>query len=191
LEVTREKRAETSANVRRSLSNEAQKMTPLKREKWSAFVDKVIEECPSLSEQELKCVSGILANMEIAGSQYGLLHKLSDLNPDQIDDLHKILEEWTVDMAKIVLDEIQERMKLIEELRKKTPATGTLEVQELQPLFKRGLWIFGPEFETIHYTSNEGMTTVIQDLFGQKDLKGSQNRPDFAILPDGTAGLYS
>jgi len=61
----------------------------------------------------------------------------------------------------------------------------------LQPLFREGLWIFGPEFETIHYTSNQGMTAVIQDLFGRKDLYGSRNRPDFAILPDGSAGFYS
>jgi hypothetical protein len=94
-------------------------------------------------------------------------------------------------MAKIVLDEIQARMRLIEELRIKTAEDSTLEVQELQPLFRQGLWIFGPEFETIHYTSNQGMTAVIQDLFGRKDLTGSRNRPDFAVLPDGSVGLYS
>ena len=68
--------------------------------------------------------------------------------------------------------------------------TLTDEVQELQPLFRRGLWIFGPEYETIEYTANQGMTKVIQDLFGVKGLNGSLNRPDFAILPDGTVGLY-
>ena len=191
LEVTRDKRAETTANVRRSFSPQVREMTPLKREKWNAFVDKVAEECPSLTEQELKSVSGVLANMEVAGSGYGLLHKLHNLSPGQIDNLHDILEEWTVDMAKIVLDEIRGRMKLIEELRIKTALDSTLEVQELQPLFQQGLWIFGPEFETIHFTSNEGMTSVIQDLFGKKDLKGSRNRPDFAILPDGSVGLYA
>lgn len=48
-----------------------------------------------------------------------------------------------------------------------TPACGeTLGgVQELQPLFKRGLWIFGPEFETIEFTSNVGMTKVVQNCF--------------------------
>jgi hypothetical protein len=191
LEVTREKRAETTASVRRSFSDETREMTPLRREKWNAFVEKIAEECPSLSENELKSVSGVLAKMELASSQYGLLHQLHDLDPNQIDDLHKILEEWTIDMAKVVLDEIRGRMKLIEELREKTKNDSTLEVQELQPLFRQGLWIFGPEFETIHFTSNEGMSHVIQDLFGAKDLKGSRNRPDFAILPDCSVGFYS
>jgi hypothetical protein len=191
LEVTKEKRAETTSNVRRSFNSQVRQMSPLTREKWNTFVDKVAEECPSLTEQELKSVSGVLANMEVASSQYGLLHKLHDLSPDQIDDLHQILDEWTVDMAKVVLDEIRGRMKIVEELRFKTADRTTLEVQELQPLFRQGLWIFGPEFETIHYTSNEGMTSVIQELFGRKNLKGSRNRPDFAILPDSTAGFYA
>lgn len=60
--------------------------------------------------------------------------------------------------------------------------------QELQPLFNDSLWIFGPEYETIEYTSNEGMTSVIQKLM-KSDDKGSRNRPDFAILPDGTCSL--
>ncbi len=94
-------------------------------------------------------------------------------------------------MAKIVLDEIRGRLKLVEELRMKTKSDGTLEVQELQPLFRQGLWIFGPEFETIHFTSNEGMTSVIQDLFGKTSIQGTRNRPDFAILPDSSVGLYS
>jgi hypothetical protein len=166
-------------------------MTPLRREKVQNFVDKVAEECPSLSETELQSVAGVLAKMEVATTHYGLLHKLRDFTPDQIDDLHRLLEEWTIDMAKVVLDEIRNRMQLIEELRQKTATATTLEVQELQPLFLRGLWIFGPEFETIHYTANEGMTSVIQELFGRTDVKGSRNRPDFAILPDSTLGLYS
>lgn len=191
LEVTKEKRDETTANVRRSHAQQVRQMSPIRREKWNLFVEKVAEECPSLTESELKSVSGVLANMEVANSQYGLLHKLHELSPDQIDDLHQILDDWTVGMAKIVLDEIQGRMRLIEELRIKTAEDSTLEVQELQPLFRQGLWIFGPEFETIHYTSNQGMTTVIQDLIGDPNVKGSLKRPDFAILPDGTVGLYS
>lgn len=191
LDVTKEKRDETTSNVKRAISPQMAQLTPLRREKVQAFVEKVAEECPSLSEAELKSVAGVLAKMEVASTQYGLLHKLRDFSPDQIDDLHNLLEEWTVDMAKVVLDEIRNRMQLIEELREKTDKATTLEVQELQPLFLRGLWIFGPEFETIHYTANEGMTTVIQDLFGRKEIKGSRNRPDFAILPDSTLGLYS
>ncbi len=136
-------------------------------------------------------LSEVVANLEQAKSGYALLHKLSELEPDQLDDLHKILEDWTLDMAKQVLDEIGRRLKLVEELRLRIFDKDTREVQDLQPLFEKGLWIFGPEFETIEYTSNEGMTRVVQALFKQKGMKGSRNRPDFVVLPDGTSGLYS
>jgi len=191
LETTKEKRQEITHNIRSSYAPQIKEMTPLKREKWNDFVEKIQESCPSLSENELKNVAGVLANMEQAKSQYSLMKKLNALTPDQIDDLHKILEDWTLDMAKAVLDELQLRLRLIDELITRTTNSDTLEVQELQPLFHQGLWIFGPEFETIEFTSNLGMTAVIQDLFGRPDIKGSRNRPDFAIIPDGSVGLYT
>jgi hypothetical protein len=190
LGLAKDRREETTLELRRSHRETLRQMTPLSRQKWNEFVNRVQVECPSLSQTELQSLSGVLANLEVSNSRYGLLHKLDELNPDQLDDLHKILEDWTVDMAKVVLDELRGRLRLVDELRLKTSTTDTLEVQGLQPLFYQGLWIFGPEFETIEFTSNEGMTSVIQKLF-DRDTRGSRNRPDFVVLPDGSAGLYS
>ena len=64
------------------------------------------------------------------------------------------------------------------------------EVGDLQPLFERSLWVFGPEFESLEFTSNRGMTEVIAKIFGG-DEQGSRQRPDFVMLPDGSVGLYS
>lgn len=158
--------------------------------KWKKFVDEIQVTCPSIKEKDVLKLSKVLANLEEAESKYSLIHKLGELKPEDLDNLDEILADWTLDMAKVVLDEIQGRLKLLDELRRKVQDENTKEVTELQPLFKQGLWIFGPEYETIEYTSNEGMTSVIQKLFGA-EIKGTRNRPDFAILPDGTAGLYT
>lgn len=131
----------------------------------------------------------VLAKLEIAQSRYGLINKLNDLNWSQLDELYNLLDDWTLDMAKLVLNELQERLKLVDEMRQKIFDERTDEVHELQPLFHRGLWIFGPEFETIEFTSNEGMTKVIRKLFNN-ELTWSRNRPDFVIHPDGTVGFY-
>jgi len=158
--------------------------------KWKSFVTQVQQECPSIQEKDVIKLSGVMARLENASSKYALIHQLSLLNTGQLDNLNEILETWTLDMAKEVLDEIRSRLQLVEELRVRIFDKKTREVQELQPLFKEGLWIFGPQFETIEFTANEGMTKVIQKLF-DKEIKGTRNRPDFAILPDGSAGLYS
>lgn len=104
LGLTTERRKETTNEVRRANAEQLRNLTPLSREKWNHFVDQAQETCPSLSQQELQILGGVLANLEISHSQYGLLKKLHDLKPTELDDLHKILQDWTVDTAKAVLD---------------------------------------------------------------------------------------
>ena len=145
---------------------------------------------PSMTVEEVGQVAGILANLENATTKYGLLAKLHDMGPGDLDALYRLLDDWTVKTARIALDEIQTRLRLIQELDTKLRDTNADEVQDLQPLFESSLWIFGPEFESIEYTSNRGMTTVIRELFGVK-LTASRQRPDFVIVPEGSVGFYS
>jgi hypothetical protein len=150
----------------------------------------VQQECPTVGEDELKKLSGILMNLEKSEAKYSLISQLHSLDSSRLDVLSMILRNWTVDMAREALGELELRLRLLEELQHKVFLEESDEVQELQPLFERGLWIFGPEFETIEFTSNQGMTRVIQGLFGQTEV-GSRNRPDFAVLPDSSVGMYS
>lgn len=167
-------------------------LSPLSKERVETFISEVVNNCPNFGEQEIFQLSTILAKLEKAKSRYGLLEILHTQNPNDLDALHLILTQWTIGMAKIVLDEIQTRLKLINEIREKIKIAGIEEVHELQPLFEKGLWMFGAQFESIEFTSNRGMTTVIRELFGDRNGKGPLNRPDFVILPDsGSAGFYA
>lgn len=188
--TTTEKRKRTREAVRASHRDEVARMPPLSRERWNGMLDEVADNCPSISEAQLSQVMGILAKLELAQSQYSLLDKLHRLAPDDYDNLDQLLSEWSISTAKIALDEISRRLRLVEEIRAKTADTRTQEVQELQPLFKNALWIFGPEFESIEFTSNRGMTQVIRTIFHAK-AKGSLARPDFVITPHGSVGLYA
>lgn len=190
LEISKEKRKETFEDIKLQNNQTLKRIGLIGKAKWNSFIKQVQEECPSINESELAKLGCILANLEESQSQFNLIHTLYNLEPNQLDNLNQILMDWNVDLAKIVLDELQFRLKLLEQLQIKVLTKETDEVQELQPLFKKGLWIFGPEYETIEYTSNQGMTSVIQELFGGFE-KGSRKRPDFAILPDSSVGLYS
>lgn len=185
-----EKRREAKSSIRDSYIKTVQKLPPVGRDRWNQFIDEVIDTCPSISTEEVGKVAGILANLEISTSQYGLLSKLHDLPPGDLDALYQLLDDWTLRLAKDALDEIQTRLKLIADLDKKLSDESADEVGDLQPLFERSLWVFGPEFESLEFTSNRGMTTVIQKIFGV-DAEGTRQRPDFVMLPDGSVGLYS
>src|SRR5436309_642943 len=68
---------------------------------------------------------------------------------------------------------------------------GADELHELHPLFERGLWIFGPEYEGIEYRSNRGMAEVVHNFFGKKDVPVTRKRPDIIALADSTVGFYA
>jgi hypothetical protein len=163
----------------------------LSKDRVQTFVNEVVDTCPNFGEQEIVQLASILANLERSKSQYGLLEILHNQNPGDLDALHDVLSQWTIGMAKVVLDEIQGRLKVINELRIKIQVAGIDEVKELQPLFSKGLWMFGDKFESIHFTSNKGMTTVVREIFDGRSEKASLNRPDFVIRGDGSTGFYS
>jgi len=163
----------------------------LSKDRVTTFVNEVVNTCPNFGEQEIVQLTGILTKLEKSKSRYGLLEILHNQDPHDLDALHEVLSQWTIGMAKVVLDEIQSRLKVINELRIKIQVAGIDEVKELQPLFAKGLWMFGDKFESIHFTSNKGMTTVIRELFDGKADKASLNRPDFVIRSDGSTGFYS
>jgi hypothetical protein len=190
--TTQQEREGTRRSVLQRISGTVQFLPTLGKDRVNAFVTEVVNNCPSLGEGEIAQLSGILAKLEKAQSRYGLLEVLHDQSVGDLDGLHELLTKWTVGMAKLVLDEIETRLKLINELKIKIRIFGIDEVHQLQPLFEKGLWVFGAEFETIEFTSNKGMTTVIQYLFGaEKTVKASLNRPDFVILPDSSVGFYA
>lgn len=166
-------------------------LSPVSKDRVRSFVDEVVDTCPNFGENEIVQLSSILAKLEQSKSRYGLLDLLHKCEPNDYDTLHEILQEWTIGMAKLVLDEIQNRLKLIGELRTKLKKVGIDEVHELQPLFERGLWMFGAQFESIEFTSNKGMTNVIKTIFKDETGKGTRNRPDFVALPDSSVGFYA
>ncbi|WP_459568357.1 ATP-binding protein [Bradyrhizobium diazoefficiens] len=188
--VSADRRKATKESIRDTFENTVSKLPPVGRDRWNSFVDKVVDTCPTISVDAIEQVSGVLANLELSTSKYELIAKLHDMKPGDLDELNALLVDWTVRTAKLALDEISSRLKLIEELDQKLRDPEMDEVGDLQPLFERSLWVFGPEFESLEFTSNRGMTEVIAKIFGKKD-QGSRLRPDFAMLPDGSVGFYS
>lgn len=173
------------------IGNTMNALSPISKDRVESFVNEVVDNCPNFGENEIVQLSTILAKLEQSNSRYGLLDLLHRCEPNDYDTLHGILKEWTIGMAKLVLDEIQNRLRLIGELREKLKDVGVDEVHELQPLFERGLWMFGAQFESIEFTSNKGMTNVIKTIFKDENGKGTRNRPDFVALPDSSVGFYA
>lgn len=163
----------------------------ISQENIAEFAEEVQENCPTLNQRDLNNTVKTFINLEQSRSGYSLLEKLSALEPTDLDHLDSILEEWTVADAKRVLDELGYRLRLISQLEQLVDSPTADELHDLQPLFERGLWIFDPEFESISFTSNQSLSTVVKKLFKGGVVDTPKKRPDFVILTDCSIGIYS
>jgi hypothetical protein len=155
------------------------------------FLDEALERCPSLTLKELSRTVEIWSKLEQNRSGYDLLKQLAACSNDDLDTWNTLMQKWSASNAEIVLSELEHRLAVIQDLQKLVRDRNSDEVHDLQPVFERGLWIFGPEYESVEFTSNRGMTHVVQEFFGRKGIKASRKRPDFVALPDSSIGLYS
>ncbi len=157
-------------------------------------LEKVQEVVPSIPQKVLSATASVLSNLEKSRFGYSLLEELAKLEPDDLDSLYEILDKWSIQEIRIILGELERRLKLIEKLEELIENPSSDELHDIQPLFERGLWIFGPEYESIYFTSNRTLLNVIGNLLKDQlitPLKNPKRRPDFVVLPDSTVGIYA
>jgi hypothetical protein len=187
------------ADDRKALKREAivQNKTLLKelpqvsRNQIGQFLEQVQERCPSLTARDLAKTVEIWGKLEQSRSGYDLLTQLAACAPEDLDKWNALMEQWSASNAEVVLNELDRRIKLINQLQELVRDKSADEVYDLQPLFERGLWMFGPEYESVEFTSNRGMAFVVRTFFKKGEVETSQKRPDFVALPDSSIGLYS
>lgn len=152
------------------------------------FVDEAIVSCKRLSQDDLNSLVQIIVNLEKTKSGFNLVTELSKCSPDDLEKWNEIISKWSASTAHLVLDEISKRLLLIEKLKELIVTPGTKELQEMQPVFDNGLWIFGPEYEGIlDFYSNKSLKTIVEEEFGgeKAPLESPRKRPDFV------ASVYS
>lgn len=189
-ETRRDRKKEVLYSNRQTLNG----LSDISKHEVSHFIDELQLKCPTFGMSELETTVEVLAKFEKARSGYALLEKLARFNPNDIDSLNMLLDEWSIEDAKKVLNELRFRLDLIKRLDELVDQHTTDELHDLQPLFERGLWIFGPEFESISYISNRSLSTIVKKFLkdkGKPVIENPLKRPDFVMLPDTSIGIYA
>ncbi len=184
-------RRERKLAVLRESQDTIRELPRISKKVVTQFIDQVQEQCPTLSEQDLSRTVHILSCLEQSRDGYDLLHQLEKCSPGDLDTWNRLMKQWTATSAEIVLSELHRRLRLIESMRALVDNPKADELHELHPLFERGLWIFGPEFEAVDFRSNRGLTEIIRRFLGPSEYKSSTERPDLVALPDRSIGTYS
>ena len=158
LATTRKERKKNAIENSRELMGE---LPTISKKAIGQFIDEVQEKCPTMSDRDLSRTVQVLAKLEQSRAGYDLLAQLAACSPDDLDTWNSLMQQWTASNAEIVLNELDRRLKLIERMEKLVENPLADELHDLQPLFERGLWIFGPEYESVDFRSNRGLAEVI------------------------------
>lgn len=117
-----------------------------------------------------------------------LMKRIESLPADDIAGLHRLLDEWSVRDALTVLDEIGRRLRVVEAIQKLMGDKSVDELHVLHPLVTQARWLFGPEYDSPHYSANLGLRKAMEKVFGVEAGKASfqnpKKRPDLLVRGD-------
>jgi hypothetical protein len=179
---------ETKRGVLAANRSDIIEMPALARNEITTFIDDIINENPDINIDTLHLAVKAAINLE--KSRYGLevLSKLASMDMNDIWALDQLLEQWSTHDALVALSEIDHRLKVIEALRQFSSDKQAEELQTIHPLVFKARWLFGPEYESSEYSSNNTLQHTIKQVFGKKVDKSAfvnaRNRPDIVVLKE-------
>ena len=192
-EIARDNIEETKSQVKNEFLTELSDLTPLAKYEVNEAINAITLMHPTVKPEAISIAVEAIINLEKSRSGKELLVKLSKLTEDDIEGLNLLLDKWTVRDALSVLDEIDNRISVIEAIRKLSKDNEVDELHVLHPLVTAARWLFGPEYESAEYSSNQQLQNAIEKVFKKKLSKDLFNnhkqRPDIVILKDSIASI--
>lgn len=188
LEISRTRIDETKTTVLREHISAIRDLNGAAKFEVSEFVEQVVAAQPTIQTDSLSAAVQAVINLEQSKSGRALIAKLGKLSEGDVEGLDRLLSEWSVRDALIVLDEVDRRIAIIEAIARLSKGENTDELHTLHPLVTEARWLFGPEFDTPEYASNISIRNAVEKVFKQKvDSTGfidPKKRPDLVILKD-------
>lgn len=184
---------DTKQQIRSDFSQEISSLSPLAKYEVNEAIETITINHPTAKAESVSLAVEAIINLEKTRTGKELLSKLSKLEDDDIIGLNKLLEKWSVRDALTVLDEIDNRISVIEAIRKLSSDNEVDELHVLHPLVTSARWLFGPEFESAEFSSNRQLQTAVETVFKTKIKKGVFNnyrkRPDIVVLSNSTLSI--
>mgnify|MGYP001026289467 FL=1 len=149
------------------------------------FFEYYLEQRPEVDNDELSIIIDALVSVLQARNGVFLLQKLANMDSADIDTLNDILDEWSISDIKDVLEEIDNRLKVINAIEQLCSDPTTDELHVLHPLVSQAKWLFGIEYDNLNDTFNRQLTTVMQSLLKSQRKEDVdinwKKRPDLVI----------
>jgi Histidine kinase-, DNA gyrase B-, and HSP90-like ATPase len=186
---------ETTAEVLNNFKPEMESLERGEREEVAEVAQSIAKADPLVAPAVLSAAVGGVIEAKKNASVQLLMRRIEALPADDINGLHRLLDEWRVRDALTVLDEIGRRIKVIEAMQKLMGDPSVDELHVLHPLVTQARWLFGPEYDSPQYSANLGLRHAMAKVF-KVDAPGSafknpQKRPDLLVRADSTVAAVA
>jgi hypothetical protein len=192
-EIAKDSIEETKQQIKSDFSYEFSSLTPLAKYEVNEAIEAITIAHPTAKPETISIAVEAIINLEKSRTGKELLVKLAKLSDNDISGLNSLLEKWSVRDALSVLDEIDNRISVIEAIRKLSKDDDVDELHVLHPLVTAARWLFGPEFESAEYSSNRQLQSTVEKVFkkkiGKELFNNHRKRPDIVVLNDATASI--
>lgn len=192
-EIAIENVEETKKNVKQNFKKDYAELTPLAKYEFNEALEHITTTNPTAKQESINLAMETLINLENTRNGSELLQKFSTLTSEDIDGLNKLLDNWSIKDALIVLDEIDQRISVIESIRNLASDKTVDELKVLHPLIANARWIFGPEFDSPEYSYNNQLHTTVEKVFGKKidknNFNNNKKRPDIVVMGNSTFSI--
>lgn len=156
----------------------------------SRIVETVAQKRPTMKTDDLQAVVEAAVELETSRSGKRLLQRLVTMPEEDLAALDQLLDEWTVQDARAVLDEIDRRLSTAEAIVKLCDDPTADELHTLHPLVTQARWLFGPEYDSPIYASNRRLKTAVEKVLGPgvppENIPRPLVRPDLLVAADAT-----
>lgn len=191
--ISKETIEETMSQVTDEFSSEISSLSPMAKYELNLAIQDIAISNPTAKAESISLAVNTVIKLEKSRSGKDLLSKLINLSDDDINGLNHLLENWSVRDALSVLNEIDNRISVVEAIRKLSSDEDVDELHVLHPLVTSARWLFGPEFESAEFASNRQLQNAIKIVF-KKDISteqftNSKKRPDLVIFNNSTASI--
>ncbi len=192
-EIAKDSIEETKQQIKSDFQSELSQLTPLAKYEVNEAIESITSAHPTAKPESISIAVEAIINLEKTRTGKELLVRLAKLSEDDINGLNTLLENWSVRDALSVLDEIDNRISVIEAIRKLSGDENVDELHVLHPLVTNARWLFGPEYESAEYASNRQLQNAVQIIFKteiQKEVfNNHRKRPDIVVLSNATLSV--
>jgi len=157
------------------------------------FVSNIVQNDPMIEADALSKVLTSFISLQNTRTGKSLLEKLATFSMDDYEALDRLLSEWSIQDALVVLEEVDRRISIIRTIEVLSAKDDTDELHTLHPLVSKSRWLFGPEYESSEYCFNQTLKNTVNKLFKVdstiKQYPNWRKRPDLVVLPETTLSV--